>query len=69
MTFVAITPQESKGVPNTHARFMCYKCMKESTANKGSTRRAGMFICAECSKPKQPHVVHLPSDDSEGGLP
>lgn len=65
MTFIAMTPKESKGVPKTSARFMCFKCMKESTSNKGSTRRAGMFICAECSKPK---VVHLPSDDSEGGL-
>lgn len=59
--------KDSKGVPLTRARFMCFKCGKESTNNKGSKRVSGMFLCAACAQPK-PKVVHLPSDDSEGGL-
>lgn len=56
--------KESKGVPTTRARFMCFKCGKESTNNKGSKRVSGMFVCATCAQPK---TVHLPPDDSEGG--
>ena len=34
-------------------RYMCVKCHKETYTNKGSTRVGGLFVCPECSKPKE----------------
>jgi late competence protein required for DNA uptake (superfamily II DNA/RNA helicase) len=41
------------GVYYTPNKILCVRC-NASKPLKGGKKRAGMFFCAECSKPKEP---------------